>query len=332
MRDTIVVGGSAGSVRALRALVQAVPADLPAAVLVVVHIPAHSPSALPLVLSAGPLPAKAAEDGERIERGNIYVAQPDLHLLVERGRLRLTRGPRENRVRPCIDVLFRSAAVDLGPRVVGVVLSGVLDDGTAGLWAVKDRGGVAVVQQPAEAEHPDMPRNALAHVDVDHVLPVAEIGSTLAALAAEPTPDAAAVPPAMAAEAAIELGSNPLRRGVLDLGHLSPNACPECHGSLTEIREGSIARYRCHAGHAYSLRTLLAETEIAIEKSLWNTVRAIEERSFLLRTMERRARESGDDRLADRYAADAGRDEANAQQVRQLATGPPGKGLRFAAK
>src|SRR5688572_6531577 len=178
MRDAIVIGASAGGVRTLREMLRTVPADLPAAILAVVHIPTHSPSALPLVLNgSGPLPAKAAEDGEPLRKGKVYVAPPDRHLLIEGGRLRLTRGPRENRVRPCIDTLFRSAAVDLGPRVVGVVLSGTLDDGTAGLWAIKDRGGVPVVQRPAQAEHPDIPRNALAHVEVDHVLRVTEMGS-----------------------------------------------------------------------------------------------------------------------------------------------------------
>ncbi len=322
MRDAIVVGASAGGIGALQGLLRGMPADVPAAILVVMHIPAHSPSALPLVLTgASPLPVKAAENGEVPQRGTVYVAPADRHLLLEHGHLRLTRGPRENRVRPCIDALFRSAAVDLGPRVIGVVLSGTLDDGTAGLWAIKDRGGAAVVQAPADAEYPDMPQSALAHVDVDHVLPAAELGAKLAALAAAPFEPPTAVPRPMATEASIELGGDGLRQGVLKLGKPSPNACPECHGSLVEIHEGSIVRYRCHTGHSYSLRTLLAETEIAIEKSLWNTVRAIEERSFLLRTLERRARENGEERMAEQFARDASRDEANAQRVRQLTVG-----------
>jgi two-component system chemotaxis response regulator CheB len=322
MRDAIVVGASAGGIRALRDLLRNVPADLPAAILAVVHIPADSPSALPLVLSgAGPLPAKSAVNGERFDKGTVYVAPPDRHLLVEGGRLRLTRGPRENRVRPCIDTLFRSAAVDLGPRAIGVVLSGALDDGTAGLWAIKDRGGIAAVQAPEEAEYPDMPNNALAHVEVDHVLPAVDLGAKLAALARERVVKPGAVPAAMAAETAIELGANALQGGFFDLGAPSLNACPECHGSLIEIREGTIVRYRCHTGHAYSLRTLLAETEIAIEKSLLSTVRAIEERSFLLRTLERRARENGDHVAADQYAVTAARDEANAQRVREVTAG-----------
>jgi two-component system chemotaxis response regulator CheB len=319
MRDTVVVGASAGGIRALRALLSAVPKDLPAAVLAVVHIPADSPSELPALLDrAGPLSAKAAEDGEALTRGRVYVAPPDRHLLVERGRLRLTRGPRENRVRPCIDTLFRSAAVDGGPRVIGVVLSGALDDGTAGLWAIKDRGGVALVQEPTEAEFPDMPQSALTHVEVDHVLPAAQIGAKLAALAAAPANEPAEVPAAMAAEARMQMGDNALENGVLRLGTPSPNACPECHGSLVEIREGPIVRYRCHTGHAYSLRTLLADTEADLEKALWNAVRAYEERSFLLRRLAEEAGGNGDRRLAERLAADADRAQVNAEHVRRL--------------
>jgi two-component system, chemotaxis family, protein-glutamate methylesterase/glutaminase len=167
-----------------------------------------------------------------------------------------------------------------------------------------------------------MPQNALEHVDVDHVLSVAEMGSKFAALAREPTPRAAPVPDRMAAETQIELRGYGLDNGVMGLGKVSPNACPECHGSLVEIREGTIARYRCHAGHSYSLRTLLAETEVAIERSLWSAVRAIEERSFLLRSMEGRARAEGDLGLGERLAEAADRDEENAQGVRALIVGP----------
>jgi len=327
MRDAIVVGSSAGGVRALRGLLHGLPKDLAASVVVVNHIPARGKSDLPLLLaSAGPLAAKAVEDGESMKHGAIYVAPADRHVVIEKGRLRLTRGPRENRVRPCIDTLFRSAAVDLGPRVIGVVLSGTLDDGTAGLWAVKDRGGVAMVQQPSEAEYPDMPESAIEHVRVDHVLPVADMGAKLAALASEPTPPGVPPPPAMAAETQIDLHGRALDKGVLDLGRPSPNTCPACHGALVEIREGNLARYRCHTGHAFSLRTLLEETEVAIERSLWNTVRVIEERSFLLRSMERQARDKGNHELGRRLAAAAERDETHAQGVREMTGKPAGAG------
>jgi two-component system chemotaxis response regulator CheB len=322
MRDVVVVGSSAGGIRALRGLLAAVPADLAASILVVNHIPSSSPSILPSILgAAATLTVKAAEDGERMAHGCVYVASPDRHLMVEHGRLRLSHGPRENRVRPCVDTLFRSAAVDLGPRVIGIVLSGTLDDGTAGLWAVKDRGGIAIVQRPAEAEYPDMPENALRNVAVDHVLSVAEIGARLGELVREPTAAPTRVPETMAAEVELELHGSALANGVLALGRPSPNACPECHGSLVEIKEGSVVRYRCHTGHSFSMRSLMAETELSIERSLWNAVRAIEERSFLLRSMERNAREDGDVEGGERFAAAADRDEANAQGVRALIVG-----------
>ena len=322
MRDTVVVGASAGGLRALRGLMAALPADLPASIIVVNHVSPTAPTLLPEILGgAGSLPVKTAEDGELLSRSTVYVAPNDRHVLIEKGRLRLTRGPRENRVRPCIDVLFRSAAVDLGPRVIGVVLSGTLDDGTAGLWAIKDRGGLAVVQRPTDADYPDMPQNAMLQVDVDHVLSVAEMGTKLPELVGQQTPLSPAVPERMATETEIALRGRGLENGVLDLGTASPNACPECHGSLVEIREGSIARYRCHTGHSYSLRALLAETELAIERSLWSAVRAIEERSFLLRTMENRAREQGELDVGERLSAAAQRDEENAQGVRALIVG-----------
>jgi two-component system chemotaxis response regulator CheB len=174
--DIIVIGASAGGVEALSALVENVPANIPAAVFVVVHFPAQSTSVLPQLLTrAGQLPAVHANDGEAIQTGRIYIAPPDFHMVLERGSMSVVRGPRENHSRPAIDPLFRSAALAYGPRVVGAILSGTLGDGTAGLAAVKRRGGIAVVQDPEEAPFPDMPRNALQYVRADYVLPLAEI-------------------------------------------------------------------------------------------------------------------------------------------------------------
>src|SRR5690349_180578 len=185
--DIIVTRASAGGVEALRAVVAVLPADLPAAVFVVLHIPAQSPSMMPSILSrAGPLPAAHPTDGEPIRPGHIYVAPPDCHLLIDHERVRGVRGPRENRTRPAVDPLFRTAARAYGPRVVAVVLTGTLDDGTAGLQAVKQRGGLAVVQDPRDAMYAGMPRSALQHTPVDYVVPLSEIGPLISRLVREP--------------------------------------------------------------------------------------------------------------------------------------------------
>lgn len=303
-RDIIVVGASAGGVEALGRLVRGLPADLPAAIFVVVHFPPHGTSVLPHILSrAGPLPAAHARDRERIEPGRIYVASPDLHLLVRRGEVRVVRGPRENAARPAIDPLFRSAAAAYGRRVVGVVLSGNLDDGTAGLFAVKARGGVAVVQDPDEAAYPGMPASAIANVAVDRVLPVGEIAAELVRLAHDGTDPGGGdeVPDHMEEEiAAAELDSGPLHSDDHP-GAPSGFSCPECHGVLWEVEEGDIVRYRCRVGHAYGMETLLSEQGGMLEAALWTALKALEERASLVRRMERRMQERSQDMLAARY-------------------------------
>lgn len=304
-RDIVVIGASAGGVEALRTLAAGLPADLPASVFVVLHLAPHTPSSLHQILGrVSPLPAEPAEDGAPILPGRIRVGVADHHLLVEPDRVRVTRGPRENHARPAVDVLFRSAAYAFGPRVVGAVLTGNLDDGTAGLWAVKDRGGIALAQSPDEAQAPSMPVSAIRNVAVDRVVPVAEMARTIAALVREtvaPAP-ARAPAPAMEAEVGIARGEEPLRDGSMALGELVPNTCPECHGALFEIREGPIVRYRCHTGHAFSLETLFAEADEELDKRLWSTLRALNERILLLQHLERRARELGDAGAARHFA------------------------------
>ena len=265
------------------------PPSLGAAVLVVLHTPAHSRSHLPEVLQKRThLNVQSAGEGQPLEPGNVYIAPPDHHLMLEHGQVRLTRGPRECRVRPAIDVLFRSAAATYGRRVVGVILSGTLDDGTAGLWAVKDRGGVALVQDPKSAAHTSMPESACRFVEVDAVLPPKEIGAEIArrvAVLADLTPIHSVYNERIEIETSIARDGNGIGNGVMKLGHSSAYTCPECHRVLVRIAEGRIVRYRCHSGHAYSVSTLLTEIAGSIDRGLWEAIRASEERSLLLREM-----------------------------------------------
>ena len=315
-RDIIVVGASAGGVDALKQLVHGLPADLPAAAFVVLHVPAHGPSVLPRILSrAGPLPAVHPVDGQPIVPGTIYVAPPDYHLLVKPGRVRLTRGPRENSHRPSADALFRTAARTYGPRVVGVVLSGVLDDGTAGLLAVKQAGGLAVVQHPDDALYGGMPQSALDHVAVDHCAPVAGLAALLARLAAEPIPDAG---PGLSAEAEKEADMAELEPGATHAhdrpGNPSPFGCPECGGVLWEIHEGDLLRFRCRVGHAWSADSLMAEQSDGLEAAL----RALEEQATLSDHMAERARGRGHAASADIFAAQARDATGHAELIRRV--------------
>ena len=296
-KDIIVIGTSAGGIEAMKALAGGLPPDLKAALLVVLHMGANGLGILPQILErAGPLPAGNARDGDAVRPGRIYAAPPDHHLLLEpSGRVRLSRGPKENRFRPAVDPLFRSAAHAFGPRVIGVVLTGFLDDGTTGLWAIKDRGGTAVVQNPEEALAPSMPRSALAHVAVDHCVSLKDMARLLAELARTPVKEKGGPPvsPRLETEVNIAQEDNALEAGILEWGEPSLYACPECHGVLLQLKEGSHLRFRCHTGHAYSLEALLREYTERTEETLWNALRALEETLLVLRRMAAQVAEHG---------------------------------------
>jgi two-component system, chemotaxis family, protein-glutamate methylesterase/glutaminase len=320
-RDIIVIGASAGGLEALKTLIANLPPTFPAAMFVVVHVSAESPGLLPTILAhVGPLPVVQAEDQASIRAGHIYVAPPDHHLLLEPGWMRLTRGPKENRFRPAIDPLFRSAAYAFGPQVTGIVLSGMLDDGTAGLWAIKDRGGVAIVQEPSDAAYSSMPLNALHYVTIDYRLPIHEMAAVLERLVHEPLAEEGECPmsEALSIETKIALEDNALQSGVLRLGKPSLYTCPDCHGVLIQIEEGNIIRFRCHTGHAYSQETLLAEVNASIELGLWNAVRTMDEKVLLLRHMAQQLGSLQDDGLAQRLATKADEVEQRSQVVRQV--------------
>jgi len=319
-RDVVVIGTSAGGIEALQQVARGLPAGLPASVLVVIHVPPRSPGLLPRILSrAGPLPAAHAEDGEEIRHGRIYVAPAGFHMLLDDGRIRLVAGARENLHRPAIDPLFRSAALAGGPRVIGVVLTGALDDGTAGLRAIKRCGGTAVVQDPSEATYPSMPLSAMRSVRVDHCLPLAEIPALLVRLTGEAIADGPheVAPPDMKLEvgmAAMDSSQDKLDQ----IGTRSTFTCPECHGTLWEMNDEGVLRFRCHVGHAYTAETLVAQQSRGLEDALWAAVRAFEENAKLATRMAERARGLSDDEGDRRFTARADIARQRADAVRAL--------------
>src|SRR5215210_9470795 len=318
-RDIVVVGTSAGGVEALRALVGGLPADFPGSVFVVMHTAPDSPGVLAHILDrSGPLPASNADNRTRIQPGRIYVAPPDRHLLLEPGLVRVTHGPKENRFRPAVDPLFRSAAQVYGPRVVGVILTGGLDDGTSGLWAVKRLGGVAVVQDPEEAFMPSMPLSALGQVEVDYKLPLAEISPLLARLTSKTVAEQGGyeVPEDLNIEVKIAMEDNALDAGVTRLGSPSIFTCPECHGTLLQLKENGRTRYRCHTGHAFSADSLLSELTESVEETMWNAVRSIAESAMLMRHMAEHVGES-DGGTAERFMEKAREAERRSALVRR---------------
>jgi two-component system chemotaxis response regulator CheB len=321
-RDVIVVGASAGGVTALRQVLGELPRDLPAAAFVVLHMSPDSPGLLAQVLARqSALPIHEAVDGEPIRKGHVYVAVPDRHLMVDTERVRVVRGPKQNRARPALDPLFRAAAVAFGPRVVGVVLTGNLDDGTAGLRAIKERGGLAIVQDPRDAEFPGMPQSAVNHVEVDHTVPLGAIAATIAGAVAQPLDAPLPAPrPDLAVELRSDSGEGRME-DVESIGTSSVFSCPECRGTLWEVGETDLPRFRCRVGHAYSAENLVAEQSDAAEDTLWAALRALEENATLARRMARRfAAAPGGRSLAARYEHKAARHERHSRDLRRLLT------------
>ncbi|QNE20403.1 chemotaxis protein CheB [Kribbella qitaiheensis] len=294
LRDLVVIGASAGGVEALRTLVSALPGDLAAAVLIVLHLRAGSTSALASILDAvSPLPVHPAEDGTPIQHGHLYVATPDHHLLVSADHLVLSEAPAQNGHRPSIDALFRSAAADRGPSVVGVVLSGVLDDGTAGLVAIKSRGGLAIVQDPEDAAYRGMPDNALANVDIDHQLSAAAIGTQLGHI----------------------------------LGVAADLSCPDCGGALSMLIPDQNG-FRCQLGHAWSPDALLDTTDQQLQAALWTALRTLDEKTSLAERMAATARERGNTSQAERYSGSMEETKAAARLLRGRLTAGESENLR----
>jgi two-component system chemotaxis response regulator CheB len=301
--DIIVIGASAGGVEVVLDLVAELPAGLQASIFVVIHMPAGHLSVLPEILTRrGNLPASHPLHDERIERGKIYVAPPDNHLQLRPGVVEVVRGPKDNGHRPAVDVLFRTAAAAYGPRVIGVVLTGYQDCGTAGMMSIKARGGIGIVQDPATAIAPDMPRHVLERVAVDHVVHPMEIPSLLVRLVATPAGPAAEPP-----------GFVQQLEGTA-LGAPAEVVCPMCEGVLTEAQPGTFQHFRCHVGHAFTLESLVREQSDELERVLWAAVRALEESAALAQRVSRR--ETGE--LQQRFAEKANTHNRQAAYIRAL--------------
>ncbi|MDB6166448.1 MAG: chemotaxis protein CheB [Lacunisphaera sp.] len=283
----VVVGTSAGGLAALTKLLASLPADFPAAVLIVQHMAADvTGDVLVRRLAENcSLPCQHARDGETIVARRIYIAPPDHHLLVSKTKIVVSKGARENRSRPGIDPLFRSAAIGFGPRVIGVLLTGYLDDGTAGLVAIHRCGGTCVVQDPADADYPDMPQNALNNATIDHCLPLAALGALLVKLVHQPVAKRVPAPTDVILEARIAERVLSDVAAVNELGDQVPFNCPDCGGVLWQMKKGKVARYRCHTGHAFTAKVLVAEQTKKLEETLWIALRMFEERKNLLATM-----------------------------------------------
>lgn len=316
-RDIVVIGASAGGLEGLTRIFRDLPADLPAAIFVVMHVSPTAESRLAAILAkAGKLPAATVNERDRIRHGQVYVAAPDSHLIVDDGEVFASRAPRENRNRPSVDALFRSAAISYGARTIGVILSGTLDDGTAGLRWVKRSGGCAIVQDPADAQFRGMPSSAIAHVDVDRVLPAEHIAEGIVELIrGDGSPKEEIIDPKTPVDA---------QGAPVEYGEAKPSAfvCPDCGGTLFEMGDGDLTRFRCRVGHAYSPEALHGEQERTLEEALWMAIRSLEEHAALADRLERWARGSNLNRAAARFASNAEDARAKATVVRRAVREP----------
>ena len=319
-RDIIVIGASAGGIDPLKILVQSLPKDFPASIFIVMHIPPHAPSKLPDILGrAGKLEARHPEDKEKIKTGKIYVAPPDHHLLIEDDHVIVRKGPKENRFRPSIDALFRSAAYVHGIRVTGVILTGALDDGTSGMWMIKRRGGKTIIQDPEEATYPEMPSSVQEFVETDYSLPAAEIGAILSQLVLEEVEEKQELPKneweRLALEVKIATEDNAFEKDIMDMGKMAAFTCPDCHGALIRLQEGRRIRYRCHTGHSFTASSLLSGITETVEDTLWQAMRGLEETTMLLQHIGEHIMDTGDHDTANLFLKKANDTAARARVV-----------------
>jgi two-component system chemotaxis response regulator CheB len=312
-KSIVVIGASAGGVEALQKLIPSLPPDLPASVLVVLHMsPESTPSLANILGTRASITVTDAIDGEQLEHGHVYIAVPNHHLQVERGRVRVVAGPRENRHRPAIDSLFRTAAVAYGSEVIGIVLTGLLDDGSVGLALIKQAGGTTIVQDPDDAMFAPMPRNAILTSTPDFVLPLVEIPQTIVKLIVDSHAEASSEP--TTGLAIMEKHPHNEHKP----GEVSVYTCPECSGSLWEVKDGTVTRFECRVGHSYTLPALVEDNFETLERAMWVALRTIEESISLAKRMANRAREQGHNAVALRWDDHARSKAEDARVLRQI--------------
>jgi two-component system chemotaxis response regulator CheB len=321
-KNIIVIGASAGGIEAIGKITNFLPEDFSASIFIVIHTGKDSPGWLDTILEArSTLPVKYVKARELIRPGQIYLPLVDHHLILDYDNIVcITRGPKENRFRPAIDPLFRSAAQVYQSRVIGVILTGGLDDGTAGLQTIKQLGGTSIVQDPTEAENPSMPQSALKHVQVDHCIPSHEIAPMLIKLTQQYAKDMKELPLADEITTEVKIASEhaPLSAGILKLGKPSIYTCPECHGTLLEIPSDQLVRYRCHTGHAYTAESLIEDIDETLENNLWSSIRVVDEQMLLLRQMGEDAHQNGDHAAAEQLFDKARSADRRAKTLREV--------------
>jgi two-component system, chemotaxis family, protein-glutamate methylesterase/glutaminase len=316
-RDLLAVGTSAGGVDALVFLAKHFRRDLPASILVTIHLPSYASSTLDEILSgSGPLPARFASDGERLRRSSIYIAPPNRHLLVVGERLVLGEGPRENNSRPAIDPMLRSAAICCCGRAIGVVLTGTLGDGASGLWAIAQCGGITVVQDPSDAAFSEMPETALQRAKPNHVVPLAEMPALLDNLVSQPAGVPGPMPRTVKYEVEIARKGPQNVHNMDGLGRRSVLVCPDCGGMMWDIGEGEVIRYRCHVGHTYTAEVMSLALDEGLRRALATAQRVLEDRLSLARKLHDQAIDSGHRLLAETWAQKAREAEGEIDVVR----------------
>ena len=317
-RDIIAIGGSLGAVDAVMKLCRDLPTELAASMFIVIHVGAEGHNLLAGIFDEhSPISVTTAVDGETLQRGHAYVAPADHHLLIIGGVVRLGRGPRENMSRPAIDPLFRSVGVSFGPRTIAVVLTGLLDDGAAGLADVKRCGGITVVQNPSDAVAPDMPRGALSASDVDYRAPLSDMAALLVKLASEEAGPAVEIPHDIKVEVEIALGRRSDSEVVAQFADPVPLSCPGCGGVLSEIKRWPPLRFRCQVGHSYTAESLATAKEAATDEAIRVALRIMEERAVLTKKMANDARLSGREAAADSYDRRVGESRSYAEVLRR---------------